>query len=257
MFLVKQILKAILLPPGIWLLALAVVWVFWKRRWARPLLAVTIVAVALLHLEFVADAGGYLLESRYPLLRDVQAAGDYDAIVVLGGGVIRPVGLIPFPSLYKPMFRRLEEAHRLYRQRPKPIVVSGGSTDPFLDAIPESRIASEYLLRWGVPQEHVLAETSARDTFENAREVARILAARGWRRYLLVTSAVHMPRSMMVFRKLAPEPIAAPADFTVGGVEPSPFELLPDEGPALASSAVLNEYLGLLNYVWRLRFGGP
>lgn len=66
--------------------------------------------------------------------------------------------------------------------------------------------------------------------------------------FLLVTSAVHMQRSMMVFRKLAPGPIAAPADFRVRRVELSPSTFKPSESNAIEIRGAINEYIGMVNH---------
>src|SRR5687767_5026197 len=192
MFVLKQFLKPLLLPPAVWLILLLLVLVFWRRRWARKLLAATWVLIFALHSGLVNHALRYPLESRYAPLLDPKTAGPYDAIVVLTGGSIPAEGLIPFPSVNESMFRRLEEAWRLYRIQPKPIVVSGGHVNPFTPAKNENAIAREYLIRWGVPRQDVLGEDRSRDTFESAEEVQKMLRQRGWKRYLLVTSASHM-----------------------------------------------------------------
>jgi uncharacterized SAM-binding protein YcdF (DUF218 family) len=255
MFVLKQVLKSVLLGPALWLLALAAVFLFWRRPWARRLLGVTIVGALLLHSGLLGNALAYLLESRYPPLADPRASGPYDAIVVLTGGSIPAAGLIPYPSISESTFRRLEEAWRLYRIEPKPILVSGGHVDPFTPAQGENRIACDYLIRWGVPADRVVSEPDSRDTFESAAAVGRLLPARGWRRYLLVTSAEHMPRSMQVFAALAREPIPAPGDFHVVQRPFSVLRLFPTEAAAQRLTATLNEYIGILNYAWRKRVG--
>jgi len=257
MYILKQFLKTLLLPPFLWFGLLVIVLVFWKRGWARKLLALTLVFAFTLHSEVLTHALGYWLETRYPPLLDLRRAGSYDAIVVLTGGSIPATGLIPFPSISNSMFRRLEEALRLYRLEPRPVLISGGHANPFTPSHGENAIACDYLRRWGVPPEHVLAEDASRDTFESALAVRRILGQKGWRRYLLVTSAAHMPRSMQVFRRLAPEPIAAPGDFVTPEWVFSPFSLTPSEGAAADMGALVHEYVGMLNYAWGLRFGGP
>lgn len=254
MFVLKQLLKELLLPPVPWLLMLLAVLIFWRRSWARRLLALTFLVIFILHSGPVNYFLRYPLESRYPPLIDPERAGNYDAIVVLTGGSVAAEGLIPFPSVDERMFRRLDEAWRLYRLRPKPIIVSGGHVNPFTPAKDENRIAREFLIRWGVPEKHVIGESESRDTFENALESGKILAQRGWKRYLLVTSALHMPRSMLVFSRLAGEPVPAPGDFSLGKFELSPFDFFPNESVAPKMFATLHEYVGLLNYYWRLQF---
>ncbi|MGH7886322.1 MAG: YdcF family protein, partial [Candidatus Binatia bacterium] len=193
MFLLKQFIKALLLPPMLWLLLLLAVLIFWRRRWARKLLLLAFLLILALHSGPVNYALRYPLESRYPPLIDPKTAGNYDAIVVLTSGSVPARGLIPFPSIDEAMFRRLDEAWRLYRIQPKPIVVTGGHVDPFTPARDENKIAREFLIRWGVPKSDVIGEEKSRDTFENALETQKVLQKHGWKRYLLVTSALHMP----------------------------------------------------------------
>jgi uncharacterized SAM-binding protein YcdF (DUF218 family) len=257
MFVLKQFVKALLLPPMLWMLLLLAVLVFWRRAWARKLLLYTTLLIFALHSGPVNYALRYPLESRYPPLLDPKTAGSYDAIVVLTSGVISAGGLAPFPSVDEFMFRRLDEAWRLYRIQPKPIIVSGGHVDPFTADKNENKIARDYLIRWGVPENDVIGEAKSRDTFESAVEVQKLLRQKGFKRYLLVTSAVHMPRSMLAFSALAPEPIAAPGDFSLGLWEITPFDFVPNEQAARKLFITLHEYLGLANYNWRVRFAQP
>ncbi|MGH7930544.1 MAG: YdcF family protein, partial [Candidatus Binatia bacterium] len=192
----------------------------------------------------------YPLESRYAPLVNPKDAGPYDAIVVLTSAAIPAGGLAPFPTVDEHMFRRLDETWRLYRIQPKPIVVSGGHVNPFTPARDENKIARDYLIRWGVPQHHVLGEAKSRDTFESAIESGKVLKQKGWNRHLLVTSAVHMPRSMLVF----PEAIPAPCDFTLGEWKLSPLNFAPTVSAGRAIALTLHEYIGLANYYWRISF---
>jgi uncharacterized SAM-binding protein YcdF (DUF218 family) len=252
MFLLKQFLKAVLLPPMLWLMLLLAVLLFWRRRWARKLLLLTLLLIFALHSGLVNYALRYPLEARYPPLIDPRSVGSYDAIVVLTAGSVASRGLIPFPSVDEAMFRRLDEALRLYRIQPKPIIVSGGHVDPFTPPRDENKIARDFLLRWGVPERDVFGEEKSRDTFENALETRKVLQKHGWKRYLLVTSALHMPRSMLVFSNRVPEPIPAPGDFSVGEIELTPFLFFPSASTEPRIFAALHEYGGWLNYYWRL-----
>lgn len=254
MFVLKQFLKALILPPMPWLLMLLAVLIFYRRRWARKLLFVTFCLIVVLHSGIFGYFLSYSLESSYPPLIDAAKVEPYDAIVVLTAGTIPAEGLIPFPSVDGSMFRRLEEAWRLYRIRPKPIIVSGGHVNPFTPAKDENRVARDYLIRWGVPKADVIGEGNSRDTFESAVEVEKILLQKGWKRYLLVTSAAHMPRSMLAFKAKAPEPIPAPGDFSVGNFEREPFHFFPGESAAKGVFLSLHEYIGLVNYYWRIHF---
>ena len=253
MFVLKQLLKALVLPPTPWLLMLLAVLIFWHRRWVRKLLLLTLVLITALHSSLVGYALRYPLESRYAPLLDPGALS-YDAIVVLTGSMIPPEGLIPFSTIDEHMFRRLDEAWRLYRIQPKPIILSGGHVNPFTPDKDENRIGRDYLIRWGVPKHHVIGEGKSRDTFESATEVQKLLKRRGWKRYLLVTSALHMPRSMLAFKAKAPEPVPAPGDYTLGKLRLTPLDFFPSEGAARGIYATVHEYIGLANYYWRIQF---
>lgn len=235
-----------------WLLGLLAVLLFWRQRWARKLLLLMFLLILALHSGPLNYALRYPLESRYPPLIDPRTAGNYDAIVVLTSSSVPARGLIPFPSIDEAMFRRLDEAWRLYRIQPKPIIVTGGHVDPFTPARDENKIAREFLIRWGVPERDVIGEEKSRDTFENALETRKVLQKRGWKRYVLVTSALHMPRSMLVFSARVPEPIPAPGDFSVGEIEWTPFAFVPNVSVAPKIFAAIHEYAGWLNYYWRL-----
>jgi uncharacterized SAM-binding protein YcdF (DUF218 family) len=254
MFVLKQFLKELILPPLPWMLLLLAVLIFWRRWWARKLLLTTFCLIIALHSGPVGYLLRYPLESHYPPLLEPAKVEPYDAIVVLTGSMIPASGLIPFVTIDEYMFRRLDEAWRLYRIRPKPIIVSGGHVNPFTPAKNENQIARDYLILWGVPKNDVLAEDKSRDTFESAVEVEKILHQKSWKRYLLVTSAVHMPRSMLAFKSKAPEPIPAPGDFSLVAFEPDPFRFFPNEGAAREIFMTLHEYIGIANYYWRVHF---
>ena len=257
MFVLKQFLKALLLPPTLWLLLLLAVLICWHRSWARKLLLLTFLLIFALHSGSGNYALRYPLESSYAPVIDPRKVGAYDAIVVLTAGITPASGLIPIPTIDQAMFRRLDEALRLYRVQPKPIIVSGGHVNPFTSDKNENKIARDFLIKWGVPAKDVSGEANSRDTFESAVEVQKLLIKKGYKRYLLVTSALHMPRSMLVFARLAPEPIPAPGDYSLGKFELTPFSFFPSESAASGFFFTLHEYLGIANYHWRLRLSQP
>src|SRR5690349_24552951 len=94
MFVLKQFLKALLLPPTPWLILLLAVVIFWRRTWARKLLFLTVLLIIALHSGPINYILRYPLELRYPALIDPKMAGAYDAIVVLTAGSIPAEGLI-------------------------------------------------------------------------------------------------------------------------------------------------------------------
>ena len=255
MFVLKQFLKALILPPLPWMLMLLAVLIFWRRRWARKLLFVTFCLIVVLHSGIFGYFLRYPLESRYPPLIDPTKVEPYDAIVVLTGGMIPAEGLIPFPSIDRSMFRRLEEAWRLYHIRPKPIVVSGGHVNPFTPPKDENRIARDYLIRWGVPKSDVLGEGQlARHLRERRRSGKTPPAER-----LETLFISHLGRSHAAkharFQSQSTGSHPSAGDFSLGKFELEPFHFFPGESAARDVLASLHEYVGLVNYYWRVHFG--
>jgi uncharacterized SAM-binding protein YcdF (DUF218 family) len=108
-----------------------------------------------------------------------------DAIVVLG---------CRGPAALR---RRLEIGIRLFEVGAAPLLVlSGGGSGP----VPEAELMRRAAIADGVPPTALLIDFVSRDTFENARETARLLSARGLRSVLLVSDRVHLPRAALLFR---------------------------------------------------------
>ena len=141
------------------------------------------------------------------------------------------------------------------------LILSGGAIDFLGGSKPEAAGMAQVLAIMGVPADALTLESGARNTYENAVNVKRILEERDIERVLLITSAQHMPRSAAIFRKQGIDIIPAPTDYHVTRSE---FErsrsadlgafllgLLPTSSSLEDTSSALREYLGIL--IYRLR----
>lgn len=247
MLVVKKFIAAFLLPPGgviLLLLALA----FWESRRKRRLTGILTAACALLlwalSLSPVADRLTIGLEREFSL--PARATGD--VIILLGGGVIEGVPDISgtgVPS--SEMLGRVVTAVRLQKKLHVPIIVSGGAPPDF--RIPEAPIVRRFLVDLGVPADRVILEEKSRDTMENAAYTAKICAARGFRHPILVTSAFHLRRAVVAFRRNGMNVAPFPAYFHAWeGKRYGLVHFLPNAGALAESSTALREYIGLLFY---------
>ena len=110
---------------------------------------------------------------------------------------------------------------------------------------PESSVMAELLQQLGVPAAAILQETRSRTTRENRDFSLPILQANGIRRILLVTSALHMPRALALFRATALDVIPAPTDFEIHTPDNThPLRWLPDAQALADGSRAFKEYLG-------------
>ena len=98
------------------------------------------------------------------------------------------------------------------------VLVSGGNVDPRPGDPSEAERLGAYLREEGIAPERIVLETRSRNTHENALESAPLVAAHGWKRLLLVTSAAHAPRALGCFRAVGLDPDVLPVDHrAVGG----------------------------------------
>src|SRR5262249_52139316 len=140
------------------------------------LLAVTVAFLALVvgSLPSVGHLALGSLEWQYP----PQEPATADAVVVLGGGGLPPDSVRPEPEMDASCIRRCLHAAALYHRRPCLLLVSGGKPDPTASGPAWSEVMRDFLVRLGVPGEHLVVEGSSRTTFENAVESAHILRGR-------------------------------------------------------------------------------
>jgi uncharacterized SAM-binding protein YcdF (DUF218 family) len=172
------------------------------------------------------------------------------AIVVLSGGSFTyRTGGLALDVLSEPTALRALEAARLYRLLGDPLVVaSGGAVFPADNPDPESQALGKALVSLGIPQQRIVYESLSRNTLEQAARSKDILQARHIDHFVLVTSAVHMRRSMAVFRAagLSPYPSASRVR-SEGLSEGWPF--LPQQSSLSLSDDAIYDYLAL-GYYW-------
>ena len=230
---------------------LAIVAIFlWRRtRVARILLITGVAILRLFSSRIVSQALLLNLESQITGFT-VENAPPQPVIIVLGGFLRSPSATRPRGELTE-AGDRLITALRLFRAGKAPLILISGGDVPGLgtSAQTEAEAARVLLLDFGVPDNAILVEKQSKSTAENAAFSRDMLAPRGIKRALLVTSAAHMPRAVGVFRKVGIDVSPVPADFLTGWPQPDwPFQILPDPSALNDSQIALHEYVGLLMY---------
>ena len=209
---------------------------------------------------------GGSLEREWPVVK-AEDAPMADAIVLLGGGMGSNTNVYPYAEMWNGA-DRVWHAARLYKAGKAPIIIPTGRGEQ------ESTVP---LLRdLGVPESAIVVEGEARNTEENARFVEKLVAASGntksqlpttnsnyqlpttnyqlpAKKILLVTSAWHMRRSVLMYRKYAQnlEIIPAAADYEATVQTGRPFcfkDIWPDSNALFANSYIFKEYLGYCGY---------
>ncbi|GGK43079.1 YdcF family protein [Salinarimonas ramus] len=206
------------------------------------------IALALFGLTPVASLLMHPLETRFPPYAD--DAAPVDGIVVLGGAIAQDATLELGQAVVNEAADRLIAAAVLARRHPDvPIVLSGGSARLVgTDRFTEAQAMANVLVDMGVARERLLVEDRSRNTWQNAVFSRELASPEPDARWLLVTSAWHMPRSMGVFRRAGFAVVPYPTDFrTVGGTETTSF-FRSISGGLQRLDVAAREYVGLLAY---------
>ena len=256
-FYITKIVSALILPPGLIVVALTVVLVLMGKsisrakeiRWAFVLLVCTAVCVYLSSITPVADMLIRPLENRYEPLSEGDAS-EAEAIVVLGGGILESSPEYDNRgSLLPDALKRLVFAAQLSSAMDLPIVVSGGKPLRKSDKA-EADVAADTLISLGIPNARIFKEGRSRNTWENARFVSENFS---YRKVVIVTSAYHMVRSVRAFKNNGFDVIPAPTDYKSDRGSYQIMDFFPDVGSFYGTYRALHEYIGVVFYALRYR----
>ena len=243
----------ILLRPSNLLLLLAlaglVILAASRRRRGLGLLASALLATSACGFLPVGSWLTLPLENRFP--PPTPPPERVDGVVVLGGGVEPAVSMARGVPSFGPALERFTALPELARRYPKARLIFTGGEAALVGGTgqPEAEFVRRFLEAQGLPPGRVEFEDRARSTRENALLTLALAKPRPGGRWLLVTSAKHMPRAMAAFRRAGwPDLLLAwPVDFrTTGRVE---LAASPAVGERLAElDEAAYEWFGLLYY---------
>lgn len=211
------------------------------------LLPTTLFSISLLFYP-VGDMLIYPLETRFSKLTELPA--DIDGIIVLGGGEQLKQSVSWGTAELGSAGDRYIGAAILARQYPMvPIIFSGGSNLLSNQNLgKEAHIAKRLLTAVGIDASRLIIESQARNTFENFL-LLKPLLPKSDGRYLLVTSAYHMPRSIGIARQQQINVIPYPVDYysNIPAFRQAGFSIFEQ---LQALEPAWREWVGLTVYYW-------
>jgi len=218
-------------------------WWKWGRRW--------LTAVAVGYWIISIPAGSALLARPIAMADHVDTPADAHgatAIVMLGGGILTHAsGDLAIDDLLSSAPRILETV-RLYRLLGPPLVfVSGGNTGQRTPPRTEAAAYRRALLSLGVPDDRIVLEESSMTTRDEAMYLKPMLAEHHVTRFVIVTSPIHMGRSLSTFRAVGLSPIPSVSALRSGAERPA-WSPIPDRDSLLLSDAVIYETLARVWY---------
>ena len=182
-------------------------------RAGRWMLVASIVQIAAVGVLPIGSGLALPLESRFP--RWDATRGPPTGIVVLGGGVVKPEtsadqGEIVLGCTAERIVTAVELARRYPGAR---VVFTGGRANLTAGGLTEADFVVRFFEKLGVSRDRVIVERESRNTAENAAFTRQLVMPKAGERWLLVTSAMHMPRAVGVFQKAGFAVDAYPVDY--------------------------------------------
>ncbi len=254
----SKLLPVLFFPVGLAGVLLLISFFLKSRKWRSRLVFGGFLLIWLMGNNWTASFLLRSLEWQYlPREKYPQA----DAIVILGGGTLpaefpRQTVELNFAG------DRVIYGARLYKAGVAPVVVVTGGNLPWTstEGSPATDMV-EFLVFLGVPEEAILVESESANTYENAFNTREILESFSADTIILVTSPLHMPRSVPLFEKQGFTTIPAPTDYTVTRSQNQKpfsqtwpdlfFSLFPSASALNDTTLALKEYVGIA--VYRLR----
>ena len=157
------------------------------------------------------------LENRFPANPSIPA--DVAGIITLGGTINQYITAARGQPALTGGGERLTEFVHLARRYPDARLIFTGGSGALIDTeLKEADSAQIFFDQMGLTGREIVFEDRARNTYENAlftREIVGDEAVK--RRWVLITSAEHMPRAMGVFRQAGWNIMAYPVDYATDG----------------------------------------
>ncbi|MBN9252081.1 MAG: YdcF family protein [Mesorhizobium sp.] len=217
--------------------------------WRRLSVAGTTLAFLVLAISAWTSAGALMLNPLEERFQRPPPPAEIDGIVVLGGGFEGAINLARGGYELNKAGDRFVEAAVLARRYPDAkIVISGGLGSVLLDGEEDATTAARLLTALGVAPERLVLEGKSRDTYENALFTKELVTPGPGEKWLLVTSAFHMPRSMALFEKTGFAVIPWPVDYRTSGKEGVGFFTDNTADSVQNTTLAIREWIGLVAY---------
>ena len=223
MFFVSSNVLVLFIYPlslSFFLLMAAIVLSYFRKKLFRVFLLCGLIILYIFSIRPTSDFLLRPLERKYVVDKDGTFSAD--AIVVLEG----------------PGNRHIKGVSLFYKKA-APLIMSGG----------EGAITmAEFALEFGVPANKIITEKESRNARENALYTKQILNKINAKKIILITSAYHMPRAYVVFKKIGVDVMPVAADFIVTDKPYNLFSFIPNVDDLRHSTFAIKEYVGIIVY---------
>ncbi|TYC65506.1 YdcF family protein [Stappia sp. BW2] len=190
-----------------------------SAKWRRGGRLLTFAGFAGLVICAFSPAANWLIVPLEDRFQRPATLENYDGIIILGGAVDTVVTGVRGDTALTMSAERVTIAARLAKALPEAkIIHTGGQGMIVSSQATEAEGAARLFRDFGISSDRVILEDQSQNTWQNAVYAKKIVQPQPGQRWLLVTSAYHMPRSMGVFEKAGWTGVTAyPVDFRTRG----------------------------------------
>jgi uncharacterized SAM-binding protein YcdF (DUF218 family) len=217
-FILSKMLAFFTFPSNVLITLLVVATALLFTRFARTGRVLLIAGLTAIFVFGFLPTGKLLfsvLENRFPAWSAAQGAPT--GFIVLGGAIDPGTSAAHGTVALTDAAERLTVVPDLVRRYPAARVIFTGGNGTLFGADAEAPYAGKLFENLGVPPGRVEIEGQSRNTVENALLSRALAAPKAGERWVVVTSAYHMPRAIAAFRNAGFEVEAYPVDWQLAG----------------------------------------
>jgi len=246
MFIFKKLVAPLFFPISICLEVLLIglffLWFTRRQKIGRTIVSLGTIFLVMISHETIANVLLRPLEYKYSTITDISAFSNVKWVAVLSGGLSADPILSVTDQLSRASLIRLVEGIRIHRKLANSkLILSGGDV---FSSMSEAKIMEKLAIELGTDKKKLVLESKSRDTKDQVGFIHDII---GNDKFILVTSASHMARSMALFQSKGMNPIPAPTGYHVKKIKKiSPSMFFPNAKGIDKMERVVYEYLGIV-----------
>jgi len=245
MFLFKKILAPFFFPLSICLeilfSGLFFLWFTHKQKTGKIVISIGVILLTTISYDALSNMLLRPFESKYSPITDVSDFSNVRWVAILSGGHSTDPKLSVTDQLSSASLVRLIEGIRLFRKLSNSkLLLSGGCA---FSSTSEAGEMAKMAMALGIDKNDLVLESKSKDTKDQASFIHNII---GNDKFILVTSASHMARSMALFQSKGMNPIPAPIGYRIKDkLKINPADFFPSANGIDKMERVVYEYLGI------------
>jgi len=243
----RSILSGLILPFSIFWLLIGIAAFFYfikKNRISLRLFIISIIWLLTISTSFLPNFLVSHLEDLYNTFSVTNLIKNQKPvnILVLGAGYSDDERFPSINNLAEAALGRLCEGIRIHRLIPGSFIVTSASG--YENEITQAEVTRQAAIVLGIDSLQIKMQKKPKNTRQEASEYKRLFGDTA--KLILVTSAIHMPRAMKMFRKAGLNPLPAPTNHLIKKGKHKDFWFwLPAAGNIQKMESAVHEYVGL------------